>query len=345
MFAIAVLAALATLPPPAGDTEGVAAAARAVLKKHCAACHVGPGSENGYRFNALDAASMLKAYGPDEPAVLAPRDLGSRVYARAAVEKTMPPRATKERPSRAELDALKRWVEAGAPAFPAPLARPHLSVTSQLDAVATHLAAAEAGRRPFLRYFTLTHLHNDTAVGEDDLRTARAALAKAVNSLSRLPLVALAAVDPDQTVFALDLRDVGWQDFRAWRAVLKQYPYGLNYRGGDDAGLRAAQERLDGLSGGGLVAVRADWFVATATRPPLYETLLRLPDTAAGLRAELGIDLAKNFRENTLRRAGLFASGVSGQNRLVERQDTPSGYYWESYDFKPRRARGSLRRS
>ena len=44
-------------------------------------------------------------------------------------------------------------------------------------------------------------------------------------------------------------------------------------------------------------------------------------------------------------RGGFQQSGVSGQNRLVERHDAEFGaYYWKSYDFKPRRARANLTR-
>ena len=37
------------------------------------------------------------------------------------------------------------------------------------------------------------------------------------------------------------------------------------------------------LTGSDLPALRADWFVATATRPPLYHTVLDLPGTDAQL--------------------------------------------------------------
>src|SRR5207248_3276926 len=63
------------------------------------------------------------------------------------------------------------------------------------------------------------------------------------------------------------------------------------------------------------------------------------------LRKWLQVDLLANFRDDKLWRAGFQASGVSGQNRCVERHDSPVGvYYWESYDFKPRRPRASLTR-
>ena len=54
------------------------------------------------------------------------------------------------------------------------------------------------------------------------------------------------------------------------------------------------------LTGSDLPALRADWFVATATRPPLYHTILDLPDTAEKLEKMLRVDAAGNFRLDKL---------------------------------------------
>ena len=62
----------------------------------------------------------------------------------------------------------------------------------------------------------------------------------------------------------------------------------------------------------------------------------------AGLEKRLQVDFEDNFARGKLARAGFAASGVSSQNRLVERHDTAvGGYYWKSYDFKPRRTRAT----
>ena len=67
--------------------------------------------------------------------------------------------------------------------------------------------------------------------------------------------------------------------------------------------------------------LRADWFVAVAARPPLYNVLLQLPIDAATLEAQLKVDVPDDFRRNRLDRAGFLKSGVSEQNRLIERHD------------------------
>lgn len=207
-----------------------------------------------------------------------------------------------------------------------------------------HLHSATQEDRPYLRYFTLANQHNKPSVGDEDLRIAKAALSKAVNSLTRSPRVTLPKpVDKDETVFVIDLRDFDWHKGGLWNAVLREYPYGLDYKGSDDPDLVKLQRNLDTLTRNELVYLRADWFTATATRPPLYYAMLQLPETAHELRKWLQVDFAADFKTDRLWRAGFQASGVSGQNRLVERHESPVGaYYWESYDFKPRRARASL---
>src|SRR5206468_705155 len=66
---------------------------------------------------------------------------------------------------------------------------------------------------------------------------------------------------------------------------------------------------------------------------------------------DLGVDVAGEFldpRPERIARAGFPRSGVSGQNRMVERHDahgtSGSAYYWKSYDFKPANGRGKLTR-
>ena len=48
----------------------------------------------------------------------------------------------------------------------------------------------------------------------------------------------------------------------------------------------------------------------------------------------LSVDAARNLREEKgVVRAGVRASGVSRNNRVVERHDSAFGAYWKSYDF------------
>jgi serine/threonine-protein kinase len=259
----------------------------------------------------------------------------------------MPPEDEKPRPTADEVAALKAWIDAGAPAFPATAAggrRPFLSEGSALAVVRDHLRnlPAQSGQ-PFQRYFTLAHLHNNPSVSEKDLRWQRAALAKAVNSLSWKPgIVVPKALDKDETVFAVDLRDLDWDRRRVWDEVSRHYPYGLKLDGQRDEQTRSVAAEVYQLSGTDLPVLRADWFVAAATRPPLYHTILDLPDSDAKLEQLLRVDAKENFLRDKLARAGFAKSGVSSQNRLIERHEAAYGAYWKSFDFKSNDGTGNL---
>jgi hypothetical protein len=92
-------------------------------------------------------------------------------------------------------------------------------------------------------------------------------------------------------------------------------------------------ERIQALSGGRLPYIRADWFIASASLPPLYHDLLRLPHTLNGLEDMLRIDANFQVRQNLAARFGLRNSGVSRNNRAMERHATVYGAYWKSFDF------------
>jgi serine/threonine-protein kinase len=110
--------------------------------------------------------------------------------------------------------------------------------------------------------------------------------------------------------------------------------------------LRPLAIELDELVGeeAGPSDIRADWFLDAAARPELYRAILDLPGTADKLEARLGVDIRRDFLGDQLRRAGFTASGVSSQNRLVDRHESASGYYWRSYDFRNSDGTGNVLR-
>ncbi|KAF0220321.1 MAG: WD-40 repeat-containing regulatory protein, partial [bacterium] len=60
-----------------------------------------------------------------------------------------------------------------------------------------------------------------------------------------------------------------------------------------------------------------------------------LPNTITELERTLGVDVTRNLREErNMVRAGMRNSGVSQNNRIVERHSSVHGAYWRSYDFK-----------
>src|SRR5205814_2320446 len=161
-------------------------------------------------------------------------------------------------------------------------------------------------------------------------QTCSLALGKLLNSLSwssRLtkPLEVSAAV------YRIDLRDYKWTA-SSWERVLREYPYKTS-TGGD------AARALAQWTGTEFPLIRADWFVATAARPPLYHDLLQLPLTDRGLERLLQVDVMQDVQDENVVRAGFNDSGVSKNNRVIERHDAVFGAYWRSYDFAANKGR------
>lgn len=163
--------------------------------------------------------------------------------------------------------------------------------------------------------------------GEAELDVHRQALTKLLNGLSwQKRIAAPHAVGPGLTLLRIDLRDYGWTA-ATWQYLVAHYPYVVG---------RFEEQRITDLSGSSPLAyLRADWFVATASGPPLYYQVLGLPSTVAQLEKLLGVDTARHLAEERgVIRAGVATSGVSRNNRVLERHESPHGAYWKSFDFR-----------
>jgi serine/threonine-protein kinase len=333
-----------TSPAAAAPDPKLAQQGYEFLNKYCARCH-------GIDFkvpklNVLDRDILLAKNKDGDPYLTPGQPDKSQLWQRVGVDKDMPKGLKKPKPQ--EIDLLKKWIEAGAPFPGAEEKRTFKGETDILRAVQNHLRKkVHQEDRRFQRYFTLTHLYNNPSVSAEKLRLYQAALAKLVNSLSwESELVIPQAVDKEGTIFRVDLRDLGWDRHDLWREILKAYPYALAYDDSQDRVRRDLAREVYDMTGCSVPYLRADWFVATASRPPLYHTMLQLPTNARVLERRLHVDVEKNFLRDRLARAGLITSGVSKQNRLVERHPASGGstYYWKSYDFATNKDRGNLKR-
>ena len=344
------------------DPQKIAGQARTVLRQYCQRCHNGPNSESGYDWDVLQIATMKKSE------VLVPGKPGESLLMQKILQNKMPPRNIPKRPAAPDGEIVRRWIEAGAPEFPKVSDRKFVGLEAMLTTVRDHLRNAERDDRPYLRYFTLTHLHNNPSVSDDDLLLYRAALSKALNSLHwKKNVVVPEPIDKERTVFVVDVRQMDWDKYDLWREISLLYPYGLAYGNHPDNALRKLDEDIRDLGKCGIAIIRADWFAASATRPPLYHTLLydrilmkgRKFDKEAAkqgnpfhMKAQdlfgyLGVDPVGGFQQpipERIARAGFAKSGVSGQNRMVERHRSNHGALWSSADFKPDSARSKLTR-
>ena len=194
-----------------------------------------------------------------------------------------------------------------------------------LRAIHTDLLALNERDRRFTRYFTITHLYN-ARVSEDELQTYRNGLAKLTNSLSwGRKIVRPQPIDPARTIFRIDLRDFKWSE-KVWDAIIAANPYGVIYN-------TVTAIQCYAATGSKVPFVRADWFVAAASHPPLYHQVLEMPATDLELEKQLKVDVNENIESERVVRAGFNGSGVSRNNRMIERHESSYGAYWKSYDF------------
>ena len=314
-----------------------------IFKDNCHRCH---GVEFKFEdLNVLDLECLLAPPRADDdkgPYVTAGDPSKSRVWKQVG-DSQMPP---DEPLSDLDQATIKQWIESGAQ-WSLATNRTFVSDLDVLRSVASHLfEKARTEDRKFQRYFTLSHIHNNRKVTDEDLRNYKAALSKSVNGMSRQSSIVLPkAIDGNDTVFNIDLRHYGWQGFGVWDQVLSLYPYGLKPQNDD---LREQYRKIEELYGenafDGVPCIRADWFIAKATRPPLYHQLVNIPDKLEDLLKRFNVDVRENFKLGTSRRAGLFESGVSGQNRLIEYHSSSNGTFWISYDFQRDSRRSNLAR-
>jgi len=178
---------------------------------------------------------------------------------------------------------------------------------------------------PFIRYITFPELAGRKA----ELENAGKALSKLMNSTSWDAKIKVPQKVSDAPIYKIDLRDYGpgWNKDK-WETVVDHNPYVKLCSSFDGNAIRAA-------TGSKSPSLDGNWFLARVSSPPLYEKVLELPKTGAELEKLLGVDTEKNILEGVAKRAGIGhkKSGVSGNNRIIERHPTQYGAYWKSYDF------------
>lgn len=315
---------------PGSDCPAVETQALAILQTHCASCH-GPGTNTAGFDYVLDPAK-LESSGKLVPG----NAMASPLYKRIANGEMPPPAA--QRTSDAEVATLFRWIE-GCRA-PAPVAGgmpgkggSYFDRRTILSWMLADLNTFDLDDRKFIRYLTLTQLYN-AGIKDDALDVFRYALAKAVNALSLgTRVVVPRAIDENSTVYRIDLRDYEWDATATrrdkWQELVAANPYAIEF-------LEDEAEVLKLFTGSSVPVQTGDWLVNAATQPPLYHTMLDIPSNLAGLEAQLGLSLAQDIENEDVWRAGFLDSGVSFQNRVIERHEIPvanNRTLWISYDF------------
>jgi serine/threonine-protein kinase len=344
-----ILAALllTVVVAPLAAAEGPAVRAETILRKHCLECHGKEGEKVRGKLKVLDRSILLDP----ERGIVVPRKPDESELIKQVESESMPP-GTRPKLSAEERKALRDWIAAGAPVVAAPetiktdtdpVRRP-LGGDYVLQSVLNDVRKLPAADRKDVRYFSLTHLLA-AGVTRDELNDHRDALARAVNFLSwKRTLVRPAVVEPTHTVFRIDLRDLGWDrpllrkgensGHNLFDLALLEYPYGVlsTESVAYQSLLREFVQQANLIRP--IPCIRADWFVSVATQPPLYHDFLGLPTTLSDLERLLDVDSAADVRDGQAVRGGMASSGVSLNNRVVERHTGKFGGYWKSFDFR-----------
>jgi hypothetical protein len=324
--------------PPA---DPVARAAFDALDKHCARCHQ-EGRLVGRDRPAKNFGNILRldTVAADPNYILPGNPYGSKIF-REIADQEMPYDVNYEGETRypavseADLKALQDWITSLGGKATTPC-NSHRTITpsDMVAFMATDLDRLPRGRRIGTRYLTLTHLANVCADARA-MAVYRQAALKLLNSLSRSSdVIKLETIDPEATIIRFNLTDIGWSATE-WDSVLAVYPYNIEASGATAGTLYATTRSA-------LPYVRADWFAFNAAQPPLYHILLKLPGSFPELAGQQGVDVDGDIRSFVAQRAAFQKSGVSVNNRLIERHPSRSGYFWTSYDFAGNRDRQSL---
>ncbi len=304
----------------------------AIFQQSCLICH---GPDGAYKESLLMEHNALIEKGsvvPGNPDV-------SELYKRLITTETakrMP--LGQPQLSIQSIDTIRNWILAGAPdwAVTSTTDSDFISPAEVLNTIETHLMSLASFDRAYARYFTMTHLYN--AGGSTQiLQEYRKALYKLVNSLSWGSTITNPhPIDPQGTIFYIDLRHYEWDVNDAWGQIEAAYPYHIGFEAPAQTALKEQLRRLQTEMKADIPSIHADWFLATASLPPLYHNLLDLPLTDRELETRLEVDVLRNLLNAPgvrVWRAGTNNSGVSNNNRVIERHTSRYGAYWKSYDF------------
>jgi mono/diheme cytochrome c family protein len=131
---------------PKEDRSELARRAQAVLTTHCHKCHGKDGAAEG-GFNYVLDLGKLVAHRKVSPGNAEQSPLFRRISSGK-----MPPPTEPNRPSEEEIATLKQWIDAGAPAAGAAVARTFISESDLVDLMLTDLEKLDRRGRRFVRY-------------------------------------------------------------------------------------------------------------------------------------------------------------------------------------------------
>jgi hypothetical protein len=319
--------------------------ARDILEASCGSCHIGIGAKGDFGY-LLDVQQLI-AGGKLVPG----QKNESQIYMRM-LNGTMPPADQRpaKTPTPSQIEIVGLFIDELRIDTPDCEPLPFVDVDTQIERMRADIALRDENERPFTRYLTVSYSANAGDCGRV-LDRQRHALFKGINSVSTATTITRpVAIDPDQTIYRIDIRDYEWDreidlqdndvenpanvDFRdGWEAIVanpRTAVYAVEYQGdaADDLALEAGTR---------VPFMPVNAFIQATEFGDLYYTLIGGRASLFDFEREvLELDTRAETAENRLMRAGFSNSGVSKQERVLNRFDSGVGAgqsYWISFDF------------
>ncbi|MET0411854.1 MAG: c-type cytochrome domain-containing protein, partial [Polyangiaceae bacterium] len=305
-----------------------------ILNRTCGECH----GANGRReagMNYIEDFDQLAQNGK-----IVPGDVDASPIMQRLVGGTMPPEGSGfPPPSEDEIaqigQFIAQWDGPDASAGPRVCDNQSITFDEIYGAMLTDILLTDSDERDSIRYVGLTNRYN-AGVCDDDLEVERWALSKLVNSLSTESRITEPEVveGTRDLVYRIDLRRYGWDrgingENDGWEAILAESPYAVPFVG-DEADVLVDQMNT------AVPYMYADALANVAAVGELYYALVDVPGDIGQLQANLRVDAQDNIDRGLVARAGTQNSGVSREDRLVERQESGVGagsVLWQAFEF------------
>lgn len=313
--------------------------AASIFKKDCVRCH-GKDSAGEGGFQSIDDVNELIAKGYVVPGNPDDSPLFKKISTGA-----MPPAGETPRPTATDKEVIKKWIETLQTDTPDdPDSDPRETTIEKMYSLIKADVLSVPGtatQRKSLRYLTMRTLANaknksGTPLYTDaDLDQFRKGMFKLLNSVSSTDDIFLPTevAGSHGTIWRINLKDFGIKE-ETWTKLSDSYQFD-NHGDSDDAHHAIATLLGFGNLSNKNFEMRADWFVAHVSVPPFYYDFLDIKENYIDQALSGGVDIDKNLKSTKATRAGFLKSGISKQNRVVERHEMPRthGAFWVSYDF------------
>ncbi len=326
-----------------------------ILETNCGGCHAN-GVKSGNMDYVLDFAALM-----DNGKVVPGNKEDSQLFVRMQ-QQSMPPAFMRDqRPTYGQIELVGRWIDEMEGLFEddgeicTGLEGEFVTLDEQIAQMADDIAGQDSEDQPFIRYLTVSYSNNAGECGRA-LQRQRYALFKGVNSLStETEVVQPEAIDDAKLIYRIDIRDYGWDreidledngsvDFAdAWLAILDGVEeYAVEFTGDDADDLKAD-------AGVNVPFLPVNVFTQFSQEGDLYYALIGAEANLFDYELNvLGIDTDVEIADNNLMRAGFSNSGVSKQDRVLNRFDSQVAAgqsYWISFDFDGGNGNGDINRA